>query len=381
MNKLKTKIINQFKADFGSAPDALIKAPGRVNLIGEYTDLNQGYVLPMAIDRYLMAGVKKRQDRVIKIVSMDYNETMEIELDQLTKGRHSWKDYIIGCMWALHKNSYPLQGFDCVIAGNIPVGAGLSSSAALELAMLRVASWAADFPWEPVAMAKLGQLAENEWVGVKCGIMDQIISAAGQENHALLIDCQDLSYQACPIPENASVIILDTSTRRGLVDSAYNDRREQCFEAAKTLKVPFLRDATLPILEKASDQMSEKRFKCAKHVITENNRVLETATCMKNQDSERLGVLMAQSHMSLRDDFDVSDDALNTIVACAMDNTSCFGARMTGAGFAGCAVALVKKGMEAVFIKQVSAAYAKKMGMESQIYSCRASNGVMIEEL
>lgn len=378
---LKNKVVEKFTSEFGVTPNILVKAPGRVNLIGEYTDLNHGYVLPMAIDRYLVAAVKKRKDRLINVFSMDYNEKKEINLDNLTRGLHSWNDYIAACMWVLKKHDYPLNGFDCVIAGNVPVGAGLSSSAALELAMLRAASWNSGFQWNSVVMAKLGQLAENEWVGVKCGIMDQIISSAGKENHALLIDCEDLSLKACPIPDNASVIILDTTTRRGLVDSAYNDRREQCFEAAKTLNVPYLRDATLPMLEKLSNQMSEKRFKCAKHVITENNRVLETATAMVSQDSKRLGELMVESHISLRDDFDVSGKALNAIVDCAMENPFCFGARMTGAGFAGCAVALVQKGEEQRFIREVSDKYQKKMGDRPQLYVCQASDGVLIEVL
>jgi galactokinase len=291
------------------------------------------------------------------------------------------QEYVSGCIWALKEKNYHIKGFECVIAGNIPVGAGLSSSAALELAILKAASYSSDFLFDKVAMAKIGQHAENNWVGVNCGIMDQLISSAGKLGHALLIDCRDLSLKECPIPEDASVVILDTDTRRDLVSSAYNERREQCFKAAGIMGVEFLRDASKTMLNASCSQMDENVHKRAKHIILENARVLKASQVMNKGDAKALGRLMYESHESLRDDFEVTNSALDAIVECSQNESSCFGSRMTGAGFGGCAVALVKKGQENQFIESVSSCYKKKTGLTPQIYICRPSEGVTLKDL
>jgi galactokinase len=378
---LKKNVIDRFLKDYGTLPDALILAPGRINLIGEYTDFNNGFVLPMAIDRYLAMALKKRDDETIKITSLDFNETITLDITSLKKESHSFQEYVSGCIWALKEKNYPVRGFECVIAGNIPIGAGLSSSAALELAILRAAAFCSDFEFERTKMAKLGQYAENKWVGVNCGIMDQIISAAGKVSHALKIDCNDLSFEECPMPSQTSVIILDTATRRDLVDSEYNERRQQCFNAAKIIGVPFLGSASLDQLEEKKSHLSKLEFKRARHVISENTRVIDTALAMKHHDAVAMGRLMNISHESLRYDFEVTSPALDTIVACSQSEQGCYGARMTGAGFGGCALALVDEDKEDVFIENVHKCYQSKTGLTPKIYICKPSEGVTLEEL
>jgi len=378
---IEKKVIEQFKAQFNTEPAALILAPGRVNLIGEYTDLNNGFVLPMAIDRYLTMGVEKREDNMVCVHSIDFKETINLDLAHLEKQDHSFQEYISGCMWALKENKLPIKGFNAVISGNIPIGAGLSSSAALELAVLRAAAFSADLDFDPIKMARIAQFAENNWVGVSCGIMDQVMSAAGKQGHALLIDCSDLTVTSVPVPKSTSIIILDTDTRRGLVDSAYNDRRTQGFEAAKTMGIPFLRDADLKMLEQSKSQLGETTFMRAKHVILENQRVLNTAKVMKKGDAVTMGELMKQSHESLKTDFQVSSQALDAIVACSVDHPACFGARMTGAGFGGCALALIDEAKQDDFIDKVSNCYRDRTGLTPKLYGCKPSRGVTLREL
>lgn len=378
---IEQTVTQQFKDVFNTSAQAVVRAPGRVNLIGEYTDLNNGYVLPMAIDRYLAAAVKKRRDRQIRVHAMEFDQTLHLELDHLEKNDHSFQEYITGCLWALMKKGYALQGFDAVISGEIPIGAGLSSSAALELAMLKTAAFASGFSFDPIEMAEVARLAENQWVGVSCGIMDQLTTAAGVAGHALLIDCATLELSFCPVPKNTSVIILDTDTRRGLVDSAYNERRQQCFNAARIMDIAYLRHADERLLHRFKPQMDGQTFLRAHHVIQENERVLATAKAMAKGDVKTIGCLMNQSHESLKHDFQVTNPELNHIVDCSVLQPSCLGARMTGAGFGGCAVALVQKGAENNFINAVTACYTEKTGLTPRIYVCNPSDGVTLNEL
>lgn len=379
ITKIEEELYREFTREFDSSPTQIIRSPGRVNLIGEYTDFNGGFVLPMAIDRYLVLAVKKRKDNLVKVVSTDLNKKIEFSTLSLEKETFSWAEYPKGCCWGLREEGHDVRGFEAAISSNIPVGASLSSSAALELGILRAAAYSSNIDWDPVAMAKLGQRAENDWVGMNCGVMDQMICACGQKNHAVLIDCRDILLRDCPLPQNSSIVILDTTTRRGLVDSAYNERRKQCFEAAAIMNVELLRDADADILEKHKKHLSTLSYKRAKHIIYENKRVLQAAVAMENDDGVRLGQLMYDSHLSLRDDFEVSGDALDVMVECAMEHQACLGARMTGAGFAGCAVALVKKGSEQDFIHAVGVSYRKRMNIQPLLYVCKASEGTVIK--
>lgn len=378
ITKIEQEICSRFAGEFQTPPTRIIRSPGRVNLIGDHTDYNGGFVLPMAIDRYLVMAVKAREDNLVKVVSTDLNKRTEFSTDSLEIEKFSWSEYLKGCCWGLREEGHEVKGFEAVIASNIPVGASLSSSAALELATLRAACYSSSIEWDPVAMALLGQRVENDWVGMNCGIMDQMICANGRKNHAVLIDCRDMQLTSCPLPENSSIVILDTTTRRGLVDSAYNERRNQCFEAAAIMNVELLRNADEELLRQHADQLSALSHMRAKHIISENRRVLQAAVAMEKDDGVQLGKLMHESHLSLRDDFEVSGGALDVMVECAMEHPACLGARMTGAGFAGCAVALVTKGSEQNFIHDVEAGYRKRMDTLPQIYVCKASDGTTI---
>ncbi len=374
----QVEISARFADRFGHLPNWIVRAPGRVNLIGEHTDYNDGFVLPMAIDRAVWIALRPRNDRIVSVYSIDYDEPGEFSLDRLERGQPGWIEYLKGTAWSLQEAGHRLTGWDGVLAGDVPLGAGLSSSAALEMATARALAAAGELPWEPAEMAKLGQRAENQWVGVNCGIMDQLISAAGRAGNALLIDCRSLQTEPVPLPQGTSVVVLDTSTRRGLVDSAYNERRRQCEQAARLLGVHALRDATIERLERSAGKMDPAVLRRARHVIAENDRTLRAADAMRRGDAVELGRLMHQSHRSLRDDYEVSSDALNAMVECASAHRSCFGARMTGAGFGGCAVALVRAETADDFARDVAVAYQRKTGHSPAVYVCQAADGAEV---
>ena len=369
-----------FKTYFNANPEFIVRAPGRVNLIGEHTDYNDGFVLPMAIDRAVWIALSPRADSQVRIRSLDLETDSAFDLHSLTKGE-GWAEYPKGVAYELQKAGHVLKGFDAVMTGDVPSGAGLSSSAAVELATARAFAMICDITWDAAQMAKLSQKAENEWVGVNCGIMDQMASAASKEGYALFLDCRTLEYQHAPLPKNISVVILDTSTRRGLVDSAYNERRSQCEEAARWFGVKALRDVSVNDFERKTKEesgLSEIAARRARHIVTENARVLEAVEVMKAGNVKRLGELFNASHISLRDDFEVTNEALNQIVECAQEQPGCYGARMTGAGFGGCAVALVQEEKAEEFTHAVSAAYRQKSGLDASVYVCKASEGASI---
>jgi galactokinase len=369
-----------FASYFNSESEIIVRAPGRVNLIGEHTDYNDGFVLPMAIDHAVWLALRPRDDRTVRLFSLDLEADSAFELDSLTKGS-DWIEYPKSIAYELMKAGYELRGFDAVMTGDVPRGAGLSSSAAVELAVARAFAAVSGSEWDAPKMAKLSQKAENEWVGVNCGIMDQMASAACKEGHALFLDCRSLEIQHAPLPQGVSIVILDTSTRRGLVGSAYNERRNQCEEAARWFGVKALRDVSVEEFErktKAEKGLSEVSLKRARHIVTENTRVLEAVEVMKAGNVKRLGELFNASHDSLRDDFEVTNDALNIMVDCAREQAICYGARMTGAGFGGCAVALVKEENAAEFVNAVSEAYRQRSNMEAAVYVCKPSEGASL---
>jgi galactokinase len=309
--------------------------------------------------------------------SLDFAESAEFALDQLEK-QAGWLEYLKGVAWALQEAGYSLTGFDAVVAGDVPIGAGLSSSAAWELAAARAFAVTSGFEWNAATMALLGQRAENKWVGMNCGIMDQMISAAGKADHALLIDCRSLETQVVPLPPETVVVVLDTTTRRGLVDSAYNERRSQCETAAQFFGVKALRDVTLEQLNDKRDQIDRVVYRRARHVIGENDRTLLAVDAMKHGEAIEMGQLMQLSHMSLRDDFEVSSRELNIMVECAENQAGCYGARMTGAGFGGCAVALVRQDAAEAFSVGVAGEYKTATGLTPNVYICTATNGAEV---
>ncbi|MBZ0278702.1 MAG: galactokinase [Anaerolineae bacterium] len=375
---LHDQVVQAFQERFGEQPALVVRAPGRVNLIGEHTDYNDGFVLPMAIDRAVWIALRPRSDQAVRIHSLDFDRPAEFSLDTMTHAASGWAEYVKGTAWALIQNGYALKGWEGVAAGDVPIGAGLSSSAALELAAARAFAAVSSLAWDAAHMARLSQQAENEWVGVKCGIMDQMISAAGQSDHALLIDCRSLETQVVPLPPDTVIVTLDTATRRGLVDSAYNERRQQCEAAARFFGVAALRDATVEQFEASANQLDDLARRRARHVISENQRTLQAAAAMRRGDAVELGRLMDASHVSLRDDFEVSSPALNSIGDCARRQTDCYGARMTGAGFGGCAIALVRVDTVENFTEAVSASYTAETGLTPRIYICQASQGAEI---
>ena len=375
---LVSRVLREFERRYGQPANLVVRAPGRVNLIGEHTDYNDGFVLPLAIDRAIWLALCPRGDAQVHAHSLDYNESASFSLTDLRQGPTGWAEYLKGVAWALQGDGYALRGWQGILAGDIPIGAGLSSSAALEMATARAFAAVSDINWDAPAMARVGQRAENEWVGVNCGIMDQMISAGGQASHALLIDCRSLATEAVPLPPDSTVAVLDTSTRRGLVASAYNERRSQCEAAAQFFGVPALRDVAIEQIEARAAELDEVIARRARHVVTENARTLQAAEAMREGDAGVLGQLMNASHASLRDDFKVSSTELNAMVACAQDTAGCFGARMTGAGFGGCAVALVQSGAAEAFATTVAGCYKAATGHSAQVYICQATNGAEV---
>jgi galactokinase len=384
--ELRARVVREFEQRFDAPATFLARAPGRVNLIGDHTDYNDGFVLPMAIDRSVWIALRPRDDRRVVVYSVDFAERAGFDLDAemssaLTGGeRKGWIEYVHGVAWSLRDAGYRLgRGWDGVAAGDVPVGAGLSSSAALELATARAFAGLGGVAWEPIAMARLAQRAENEWVGVNCGIMDQLISAAGVAGYALLIDCRSLETRLVHLPPDVAVVVLDTATRRGLVDSAYNERRAQCEAAARFFGVRALRDVDSTVFAARAGELDPVIRKRARHVVTENERTLAAATALEGGDAEDVGRLMDESHASLRDDFEVSRPELDTMVRLARSHDGCFGARMTGAGFGGCAVALVAGDTAQEFVREVTRRYGTEVGLQPALYVCTASQGASLE--
>lgn len=367
-----------FKTRFGSKPEFIIRAPGRVNLIGEHTDYNDGFVLPMAINRAIWLALRPRTDNLVRLYSVDFNESATFDLMNLTNDKRGWVEYPKGVAWVMQSAGHRLNGWEGVIAGDVPVGAGLSSSAALEMAVARAFVEVSGLEWKPAEMAKLGQRAENDWIGINSGIMDQMISASGVSDHALLIDCRSLVTHAVPLPDEVDFVVLDTKTRRGVVDSAYNERRRQCEQAATYFGVQALRDVSPADLRSRPSDLNPTIYQRARHVVTENERTLATVAALEKGDNVAVGKLMNESHASLSDDYEVSSYELNVIVSLALKHGGCYGARMTGAGFGGCAIAMVRKQESASLASHVSKSYQEICGLEPAVYICQASDGAKL---
>ncbi len=362
-------------------PDMLVFAPGRINLIGEHTDYSDGFVLPVAINLGIMIAMTPREDHLVELYSVDLNEHLKIDLRDLEKGDGGWGEYVKGVAWALGERGSMLHGWQGVFAGSIPIGAGLSSSAALLVAAVKAFCLSSVFELSKTTIAQIGKQAESEWVGVNVGIMDQLVSAAGKAGHAVRLDCRSLAYEYVPIPENVSFVVLDTMTRRELSQSAYNTRHDEIKTAAKGLNVPILRDATLSLLDEKKNFLSDTHYRRARHVISENERVHAFSAAMKNDDLQKMGALINASHASLRDDFEVSSEELNLIVEIAQDQPTCLGARMMGAGFGGCALAILENAHVADFVKQVTNNYQSTTGIQPHIFKVESEDGVKAQNI
>ncbi|WP_145932142.1 galactokinase [Yersinia bercovieri] len=369
-----------FRQQFNRDAEVTIKAPGRVNLIGEHTDYNDGFVLPCAIDYETVISCGKRDDRQVRVIAADYDNQQDIfSLDApiVPHPEYRWADYVRGVVKHLQLRHADFGGADLVISGNVPQGAGLSSSASLEVAVGQALQSLYQLPLSGVELALNGQEAENQFVGCNCGIMDQLISALGQQDHALLIDCRTLETRAVPMPTNVAVVIINSNVKRGLVDSEYNTRRQQCETAARFFGVKALRDVDPNLFFSIQDELDPVVAKRARHVITENERTLAATTALAAGDLKLMGQLMQESHISMRDDFEITVppiDSLVDIVKSVIGEQG--GVRMTGGGFGGCIVAL----MPTSLVEQVRATVAREYpahsgGRTETFYVCQASQG------
>jgi len=375
-------VIKAFRARFEGEPDFRVRAPGRVNLIGEHTDYNGGYVLPMTIGRAVWMAVRRRDDGKMRVYSVDCGKECVSDLrERPIKDQDAWFEYIKGCAWVLREEGHPLTGFDAVLMSDVPQGAGLSSSAALEVTSLLALSELGGYELPKLELAKLGQRAENQWVGVLCGIMDQTICTLGREGKALLIDCRSLEHRLFDLPSDTTVAVLDTATRHSLATSAYNERHEQCEEACRVLGVPLLRDATQGMLDAACGNMTDVVFRRARHVLSENLRTRAAAEALLQGDAKLFGKLMNESHSSLRYDFEVSCPELDTMVDIAREHDACIGARMTGGGFGGSAVALLSVSNAGDFADYVSKHYLDRTGKVPNVTISSATDGGQVKKL
>jgi galactokinase len=373
-------LMERFRKLYGNEP-ILVQAPGRVNLIGEHTDYNEGFVFPAAIEFQTQIAIARRPDRRMIVTSENYGERVEFDLDHLPKtSRNHWSDYAVGVVGLLEHKLGGLPGADLLLHGDVPQGAGLSSSASLEVAVCKAFLELTGKSMEGVAIALLCQQAENEFVGARCGIMDQFISVHGKKHHALRLDCRTLEYRLLPIPPDVRLVICNTMVRHSLAGGEYNERRAECeagarFFAERIPGVRSLRDVTLEEFEKFGGQMPEVIRKRCHHILTENLRVLQAAEALQAGDLKLFGRLMGSSHASLRDDFEVSCEELDLMVRLAEKNTGVYGARMTGGGFGGCTINLVQQSHVESFRENVAAGYEQGTGRAPEIYISSAADG------
>ncbi len=372
-----------FRKIYGAVPEAVVRAPGRVNLIGEHTDYNDGFVLPVAIDRYVHMAGRRRADRRVRLHSADFKDAVEVSLDDnAPDAAHRWSNYFRGVAKFLESDGKRLTGADVVFGGNVPREAGLSSSAAVEVASATFWNKLLGLKLDPVYVVKLARRAENQFVGVPCGIMDQFISALGRADHALFLDCRDLTTRHVPLKAEVKIVVCNSGVKRALAQSEYEVRLKQCQQAVAQLTtaglaIKSLRDVEPAELEVASGKLSELLLRRARHVVTENQRVLEAVKALDHGDLERFGELMNDSHESLRDDYEVSSKELDTLVELALRQPGVLGARMTGAGFGGCTVNLVRAEAAEGFAAAVKEGYRRALGLEAEIYVCQASDGAL----
>ena len=370
-----------FQSLCGSEP-RIYRAPARVNLIGEHTDYNEGFVMPAAINFSTWVTVTPRDDRVIAVSSENFQETFKFDLDDTTaRERGHWSDYVRGVALTLEQAGYRLKGAQIQIRGEVPIGAGLSSSASIEVATGYAMLQHSGFAIERIELAKLCQRAEQNFVGMRCGIMDQFVACHGQEGRALLLDCRSLEYELLPLPEDVRLVICNTMVKHQLAGSEYNQRRSECEEGVRHLAralpdVRALRDVSLADLEAHGRELPEAVYRRCRHVISENTRVLQAKTALENRDLSEFGQLMNESHRSLRDDYEVSCAELDLMVELAREADGVYGARMTGGGFGGCTINLVKAESCTDFTDSVAREYERSTGVAPEIYVCRAVPGV-----
>jgi galactokinase len=374
-----TELNSVFTQTFGAAPARHFQAPGRVNLIGEHTDYNDGFVLPCAIDYQTLVAVTPRDDMTVKVVAVDYsNQQDEFSLDSEIEAHPTqmWSNYVRGVIKHLQLRGHVFTGANLAITGNVPQGAGLSSSASLEVVIGETFRGLYKLPLTKPEVALNGQEAENQFVGCQCGIMDQMVSACGSKFNALLLDCRSLDAELISMPENLAVMIINSNVKRGLVDSEYNTRRLQCEEAARILGLTALRDISLTELQNNKDKLPEVVYRRAHHVVSDSERTVLAAQALRTNDVVQLSKLMAESHISMRDDFEITVAPIDFVVKILTEYLGDKGGvRMTGGGFGGCMVALMPHDMVDGAKQLIGDRYQAETGYKETVYICSASDG------
>ena len=385
-NLLEESVIN-FQEVFGAQPTLVASAPGRVNLIGEHTDYNEGFVLPVAIDRSVITAAGPRDDEQLAIYSKNFNSLIQVPLDNLSAtSEHSWSNYAKGVAYFLLHKGHRLRGANLCVAGNIPEGIGLGSSAALEVSVAYSLCALNKIRINDLELIKLCQQVENEFVGVSCGIMDQFVSVSGRKGHALFLDCRSLSLEYIPFPSGVTLLVCFTGVNRGLTGSEYNLRRKECLLGAKLLadaipSVRALRDVSLEQFERHCHLLNPTIQKRCKHVISENLRVTNGVKPLKRGELLEFGSLLYQSHLSLKSDYEVSCVELDAVVDICAEAEGVFGARMTGAGFGGSAICLVEDEHVDGVITRLKVEYPRMTGREPLIFTCTIEDGVSVRRL
>lgn len=375
------KIIeDKFKELYGSS-SLLVRSPGRINLIGEHTDYNDGFVLPAAIDKEMVMAVAKSNSETCRLYSVDFQESFEFNLNSFKPTDKGWPNYIMGVVDQLQKGGYKVGGFDCVFGGNIPIGSGLSSSAALECATAFALDQLFALDVEKLQLIKYAQKAEHTFVGVLCGIMDQFASVMGKRDHAIQLDCRSLDFNYFPIRlQNYQIILCDTGVKHSLASSEYNTRRRECEQGVAIVRkkhpqVNSLRDVTLDMLEEVKGELSSVIYKRCRYVIEENHRVLSGCELLEQGDIKGFGQKMYGSHQGLSQLYEVSCPELDFLVDLTKDNPQVVGARMMGGGFGGCTINLIAIDQKEAFIEEARRAYGEKFGIELKVYEVTVSDG------
>jgi galactokinase len=372
---------DEFDRAFGAPPELIVRSPGRVNLIGEHTDYNDGWALPVALDVGTDVAARRRDDGVLRVAAPRMQATDEVPVDDLRpREGPDWTRYVRGAAALLRDLGCEFPGADLLIDSDVPIGAGLSSSASLELGIAVALTTLADHPIDGAALARLGQRVENEIVGVHSGIMDQLAIALGVAGHALLIDCRSLDTQPVPIPSVVRILVLDSAVPRTLAGSAYNQRRADCESALRALqsvdlRLRALRDVSTELLAAEGRRLTERERRRARHVVSENTRVLDAVAALRRGDVDRFGQLLTESHASLRDDYEVSSPDLDTLVDIAHRTPGVLGARLTGAGFGGCAVALATADQATHAAAAIAEQYRRTTGRPGSAWICEPSQG------
>jgi galactokinase len=388
VNAIIKKVLERFKSAFEIHPDIIVTSPGRINIIGEHTDYNDGFVLPAAIDKYIVFALSKRNDTECKLYSIDFNDFYQFNLNEIKRSEKTWANYLIGVINEIKQIKSIISGFNCAFSGNIPIGAGLSSSAALECGLAYAFNELFDLSVDKLTLAKLCQRAENDFVGVRCGIMDQFVNLFGKENAAIMLDTRNLKYEVYSLHmNNCAFVIADSKIKRELSSSEYNLRRKQCEMVVGILQkynpeIKALRDVTIELLDEFKEEINKNDpfcnntlYKRAKFVIEENERVLKTCEYLTKGDIESIGKLMYDSHIGLRDLYEVSCQELDLLTDIALEGAGALGARMMGAGFGGSTINLVFKDELEDFISNLKTKYHNITGKNIEVYIVNITNG------